>query len=108
LYEDDESALEYRISVWQIAGLDHTVRAEVTVLVGVSTSLIKPSTSTNRLEVIVEDSPVTGRSDIRLMVNDKTIQVYTGSKVSSTRVGLMVVAEQGVLFDNFEFEELES
>lgn len=80
LYEDDESALEYRISVWQIAGLDHTVRGEVTVLVGVATSLIKPSLSTNRLEVIVKDSPVTQRSDIRLMVNDKTIQVYLGSK----------------------------
>ncbi len=108
LYEDDVSAVEYRISVWQIAGLDHIEHGTNTVLVGEHTTLIRPSTSTNRLEVIVTDSPSAGRSDIRLMVNDKTIQVYSGMKISPTQVGLKVTAVMGVLFDNFEFEELES
>lgn len=104
----EDSHVVFRISTFQIAGLDQIEKGIVTVLVGQYSALIRPGRSVNHIEVIVTDAQQSGRSDIRLNINDKTLTVYTGLGISPSRVGLAVASEQGVLFDNFEFEELES
>ncbi len=69
-------------------------------------SILRTGTQTNHLEVIVRDSQTAGKSDITLMINGKTIFVYSGIKVDPTEVGLFIYSEAGIVFDNFEFEEL--
>jgi hypothetical protein len=110
--ETDDYVVTFEIATWQVAGLFkyEPARGAWSEYYGwaYKPSVINPGRGTNQIEVIVQDSRVAGKSDITLKINGKTLTVYSGIKVDPTRVGLELGWHSiGVVFDNFEFEELE-
>ena len=76
-------------------------------IAGERTSSIRTMQQTNRIEVEVVGSGL-GKSDIYLKVNGKTISIAWAQSAEPGFVGLTIFGHAiEVVFDNFEFEELE-
>jgi hypothetical protein len=76
-------------------------------IAGERTSSIRTMQQTNRVEAEVVGSGV-GKSDVYLKVNGKTITIAWAQSAAPGYVGLTIFGHAiEVMFDNFEFEELE-
>lgn len=74
---------------------------------GVWTGAVKAGRQTNHIEVEVSEG-ATGKSDISVTVNGKTVLVVWGQPLDQGPVGLTLWGHAlEVSFDNFEFEEFE-
>lgn len=74
---------------------------------GVWSGYAKPGVITNHIEVEVTGAG-TGKSNIALVINGKTVLVLFNQSIDQTPIGLTLYGHAiEVYFDNFEFEEYE-
>lgn len=74
---------------------------------GTTSGVVNTGTQVNRIEVEFVSTGV-GQSDINIIVNGKTVLVLFGQPVELSPIGLTLYGHAlEVVFDNFEFEEIE-
>jgi hypothetical protein len=105
----EDKMLVFEINPWQTAELweydfdDHTW----TLVTGAWTGQIRTGSKTNRISVEVRESGI-AKSDIFLTVNGTTVAIAWGRASEPGFVGFALAGHAvEVMFDNFEFEELE-
>ena len=107
--QTDEYIYDFEITTWQVAGgwiYDLDTHMWDALSGWKFTGLLKPGRAENHIEVVVQPDQ-SGQADIFLKINGKTFFVAFGRKAEPGRVGLAVGFHSiGVIFDNFEFEEI--
>lgn len=72
-------------------------------------SAVRPGLATNRIEVTIKSGSMLGRGDIFVDVNGKNVIVLFNQPVEPSKVGLYLGWHSvGVIYDDFEYEVLES